>query len=112
MSIPYLQTSGVFRLGNQQLQHTGNMSQLVGDQEKGKEVAAIFFDFKKAFDTVPHKALLDKLQELQLDGILVKWIRSYLADRKQQVVVNGATSDTVLVIYEYHKVQSLAHCCS
>ena len=51
--------------------------------EKGKEVEAIFFDFKKAFDTVPHEALLDKLQELQLDGIPVKWIRSYLTDRKQ-----------------------------
>ena len=66
--------------------------------EKGKEVEAIFFDFKKAFDTVPHEALIDKLQELQLDRILVKWIRSYLTDRKQQVVVNGATSDTVLVL--------------
>ena len=78
---------------------TGNVSQLVGDHEKregGSE--AIFFDFKKAFDTVPHEALLDKLQELQLDGILVKWIRSYLTDRKQQVVVNGATSDTVPVL--------------
>ena len=31
--------------------------------EKGKEVEAIFFDFKKAFDTVPHEALLDKAKQ-------------------------------------------------
>ena len=50
-------------------------------EKKRKEVEAVFFDFKKAFDTVPHKALLDKLQEIQLDGILTRWIRSYLNDR-------------------------------
>ena len=57
--------------------------------------------------------LPDKLQELQLDGVLVKWIRSYLTDRNKKLFsVNGATSDTVRYYLEYHKVQSLAHCCS
>ena len=66
--------------------------------EKGEEVEAVFFDFKKAFDTVPHEALLRKLNEIQLDGILIRWIRSYLTDRMQQVVVNGATSDMLPVL--------------
>ena len=48
--------------------------------EKGEEVEAVFFDFKKAFDTAPHEVLLRKLDEIQLDGILIRWIRSYLTD--------------------------------
>ena len=36
--------------------------------ENGKEVeAAVFFDFKKAFDMVPHEALLNKLEEVHMD---------------------------------------------
>ena len=67
--------------------------------EKGEEVEAVFFDFKRAFDTVPHEALFRKLDEIQLDGILIRWIRSgYLTDRMQQVVMNGATSDTLPVL--------------
>ena len=35
--------------------------------DKGKEVCAIFFDLKKAFDSGPHRSLLDKLQSIGLD---------------------------------------------
>ena len=40
--------------------------------EEGKEVEAVFFDFRKAFDTVPHETLVDKLQEMHLDEVLIK----------------------------------------
>ena len=66
--------------------------------EKGNEVGAVFFDFKKAFDSVPHRALLEKLENLQVNHILVKWIHSYLTDRKQQVVVNGSSSNPLPVL--------------
>ena len=49
---------------------------MAGDTGKGEEVEAVFFDFKKAFDTVPHEAILRKLDEIQLDGTLIRWIRS------------------------------------
>ena len=57
--------------------------------ERGKEVGPVPFDFRKAFDSVPHHTLLEKLN-LRVDGLLVKWIHSYLSGRKQQVVVNGS----------------------
>ena len=50
--------------------------------------SVLFFDLKKAFDSVPHRALLDKLHEINLHPALIKWICSYLANRTQQVVVN------------------------
>ena len=83
MSILYLEISGDSRQANQRYLLAGDMSQLGGDIGKGEEVEAVFFDFKKAFDTVPHEALLRKLDEIQLNGILIRWIRSYLTDRMQ-----------------------------
>ena len=66
--------------------------------EAGNEVCAVFFDLKKAFDSVPHRALLDKLHEINLHPALIKWICSYLAKRTQQVVVNGETSGPTCVV--------------
>ena len=58
----------------------------------------MFFDFKKAFDSVPHRALIGKLEDLQVNQLLVKWIYSYLSDRKQQVVVGGSSSNALPVL--------------
>ena len=55
-------------------------------------IGAVFFDFHKAFDTVPHQPLVDKLCQLGLNSQIVKWVHNYLADRKQKVVVNGVSS--------------------
>ena len=66
--------------------------------DTGKEVGAVFFDLQKAFDSVPHHALLDKLRDLQLSEFILKWICDYLTQRKQRVVVNGQTSETLPVL--------------
>jgi hypothetical protein len=55
-------------------------------------VDTIYFDFQKAFDTVPHERLLKKLKDYGIQGNLLDWIRSFLSNRRQQVVVNGARS--------------------
>jgi hypothetical protein len=46
----------------------------------------------------PHRALLDKLKNLQLSDHILKWICDYLTNRKQRVVVNGETFETLPVI--------------
>ncbi|NXD85507.1 RTJK polymerase, partial [Halcyon senegalensis] len=46
----------------------------------------------KAFDTVPHSILLDKLTARGLDRYTLHWVKNWLDDRAQRVVVNGATS--------------------
>ena len=60
--------------------------------EDGGAVDAIYLDFQKAFDTVPHKRLLTKLRAYNISGTPLNWIADFLHNRRQQVVVNGAES--------------------
>ena len=52
----------------------------------------ILLDFSKAFDTVPHRRLLAKLQYHKIDNLVWKWIQSWLTERTQSVVVDGASN--------------------
>jgi len=52
----------------------------------------IYFDFRKAFDTVPHLRLLHKLEVYGISGKLLKWIKSFLTCGKQCVVINSQYS--------------------
>ena len=66
--------------------------------DSGAEVCAVFFDFKKAFDTVPHRNLISKLKSLHFNPALIRWICNYLTSRCQRVVVDGAMSQITPVI--------------
>ena len=54
----------------------------------------IFLDFKKAFDTVSHAILLNKLKNFGITGVAHKWFASYLSGRKQCVDLNGILSSS------------------
>ena len=53
---------------------------------------AIYLDFQKAFDTVPHKRLLKKLYGYGIRGDILTWISDFLKNRRQRVFVNGQPS--------------------
>ena len=57
-----------------------------------KDVRIVFCDVSKAFDRVWHKGLIYKLQKLGIHGSLLSWLRNYLSDRSQRVVIRGQTS--------------------
>ena len=52
---------------------------------------AIYLDFQKAFDKVPHQRLLIKLKSHGMGVKIVKWIQNWLNDRKQRISVEGET---------------------
>ena len=59
----------------------------------------VYFDFAKAFDTVNHDIILNKLKyEFKIDGLMLKFIREYLQNRKQRVVVGDSMSDELDVL--------------
>ena len=59
----------------------------------------IYFDFSKAFDSVNHDLILNKLKyKYQIDGRLLKFIMNYLSDRKQQVVIGNTKSEVMPVL--------------
>ena len=56
-------------------------------------VKVLSFDFSKAFDSVSHKIVCDKLKFYDLNPYITNWIISFLSDRKQRVVVDGVTTN-------------------
>ena len=48
--------------------------------DEGKAVDVIYLEFRKAFNTVPHSILLEKLAAHGLDGCVLRWIKNWLND--------------------------------
>ena len=55
-------------------------------------MCTVFFDLQKAFNSMPHLPLLEKLASRGLDDNSLSWIGSYLTDRRQRVVAGGESS--------------------
>ena len=66
--------------------------------DNGGEICSVFFDLSKAFGTIPHLPLLNKLASLQVNLYLLRWIYNYLSNRSQSVVLNGVQSNPLAVI--------------
>ena len=60
--------------------------------EEGHAVDAIYLDFAKAFDKVDHQILLKKAESVGITGNLLRWIRTFLTNRQQQVRVGNVLS--------------------
>ena len=64
----------------------------------GNSIDVIYFDFAKAFDSVPHQRLLFTLNSYGISGKVLQWIANFLRDRKQRVVLNGYKSSWTNVL--------------
>lgn len=83
-----------FSTGEALLSVTGDWFEAL---DKHYEVSTLFFDLTKAFDSIPHSVVSQKLQSIGLSNPLCSWFSSYLSNRYQQVVIDGATSQRILV---------------
>ena len=65
--------------------------------DDGKVTGIVFIDLRKAFDTVDHAIMTQKLENFGVKGITNAWFKSYLADRSQVVCLEGEMSDPLPV---------------
>ena len=66
--------------------------------DEGGEIDAIYLDFAKAFDKVPHQRLLMKLKQYGIEDKVLKWCTSFLTSRRQRVCIRGCASAWLDVI--------------
>ena len=60
--------------------------------DMGDQVDAIFMDYMKAFDQLPHRRLLRKVESYGISSNILGWIEVFMFDRSQYVLVNGSKS--------------------
>ncbi|KAI8517480.1 hypothetical protein Bbelb_060610 [Branchiostoma belcheri] len=70
---------------------------LAFNRNNGTQTDLIFMDFAKAFDKVPHRRLLHKLQYYGVRGNTLVWVQNFLLGRSQTVVLDGERSDPMPV---------------
>lgn len=70
---------------------------LFSNTDLGFDTDCIFIDFAKAFDTVSHNLLIHKLSSLNIDPLVLGWIKNFLANRTQYVIANSSSSAPLAV---------------
>ena len=75
------------------------VDKIVNAANNNEITAGMFLDLSKAFDTIKHDILLDKMAHYGFHGtcIVLDWFKSYLTNRKQFVECNNRKSTIRLI---------------
>ena len=73
------------------------VDELAKNMQMGKQTDLILLDLSKTFDKVAHEKLILKLHQYGIRGDTLNWIKDFLDNQKQTVVINGINSDEVPV---------------
>ena len=78
-----------------QLRHSTSLSLTLLEAMDKKQISiVVFIDLSKAFDSIEHDILLEKISRLGVSPAAHEWFKSYLADRSQYVRIGTTTSTT------------------
>lgn len=73
------------------------MEEITTATDRRKYTIGVFTDLKKAFDTIDHSILFDKLNKYGVRGVVLNWLISYLHNRQQYVHFAGHTSECLKI---------------
>ena len=73
------------------------VDELTGSLDDNKISLGVFIDLAKAFDTIDHNILLEKLMNYGIRGVVLNYFKDYLNSRSQYVSINGVNSDSLYV---------------
>ena len=60
--------------------------------EEGDGIDVAYLDFRKAFDLVSHKHLIFKMSKYGINGPILDWVKDFLSERTQRVLIRGTAS--------------------
>ena len=75
------------------------MHEVYSNLNEGKDTYIVYLDLKKAFDTVSHDILLNKLNLFGIDQHTINWFGSYLRNRKQKTIMHNKCSKEMNISY-------------
>lgn len=99
----YLQENNIINKNQFGFQRGKNTTQLLTKfsnniyeaMENGDYTLSLFVDFKKAFDTLPHKHILKSLKKIGIEGKLYAWLKNYLQERTYRVKIKEKLSSEI-----------------
>ena len=69
-----------------------NQDQILTAMENGENLDSVYLDFSKAFDKCDHGILLHKIKRLKIKGKLGRWLKNFLTERQQVILVDKVKS--------------------
>lgn len=75
---------------------------IIESVDKGKHTIGVFMDISKAFDSVKHSKLIEKLKALGVENSALNWFQSYLSDRSQYVEINYLSKHNKIIKASSH----------
>ncbi len=74
-------------------------NKLLHNIDRGLLTGMVFLDLSKAFDTLDHVRMREKLFQLGFEDSAVIWFDGYLTNRTQSITINGVVSDPQFIQY-------------
>ena len=75
-----------------------NLLETLDALDNGEGLDMFIFDYKKAFDSVPHQRLGHKLKSYGFGDRIIQWVANFLHERKHIVTVRGQSSKPVSIL--------------
>lgn len=88
-SLLYKKQFGFIKNSNTEMAIADMVDNILKNKDDNYNTLGIFLDIRKAFDSLKHNILLDKLHRYGFRGKIHDWFASYLNDRSQVTSVNG-----------------------